>query len=128
MRSLKGFKNASVGCFLVFTIFVLPKIHFFSPKKFYIPVSISSFMFSWQGWPNIFLNEGWQMVPRKLQVLEILRSISKSWNSICDESQSLIFMSFLESQNFEFFCSKVSQHLGESQIYHSPPLKWGGGG
>ena len=70
----------------------------------------------------------WQMVPRKLQVSETFHSISKSWNGICDESQSLVFVSFLESRIFELFAVKspifkqglrISASLG---FYHSPPL------
>ena len=49
------------------------------------------------------------MVPRKLQVSENFHSISKSRNGICDESRSLIFVTFLESRTFELFAvSKVS--------------------
>ena len=47
-----------------------------------------------------------KLVPRKLQAFETLQSISKSRNGICDKSQSLVFMSFLESQIFELFAVK----------------------
>ena len=50
---------------------------------------------------NATLRAG-KMVPRKLQVSETFHSISKSRNGICDESKSLVFVSFLESQSFEF--------------------------
>ena len=46
------------------------------------------------------------MIPRKLQVLETFHSISKSQNSICDESQSFVFVSFFESWIFELFAVK----------------------
>ena len=45
-------------------------------------------------------------VPRKLQVSETFHSISKSRNGICDESRSLVFLSFLESRIFELFAVK----------------------
>ena len=63
--------------------------------------------------------QGWQMVPRKLQVLETFHSISKSQNSVCNESQSLVFVSFLESWIFELFEVKsqiFKQGLGEPRI------------
>ena len=44
------------------------------------------------------------MVPRKLQASETFHnSISKSRSSICDESRSLVIVSFLESHIFELF-------------------------
>ena len=46
------------------------------------------------------------MVPRKLQVLETFHSISKSQSGICDESRSVVFVSFLESLSFSFFVVK----------------------
>ena len=46
------------------------------------------------------------MVPRKLQVSQTFHSISKSWNSICDDSRSLVFVSFCESQIYELFAVK----------------------
>ena len=46
------------------------------------------------------------MVPRKLQVSETFHSILKSWNAVCDESQSLVFVIFLESRIFELFAVK----------------------
>ena len=56
-----------------------------------------------------YYNKGWKMVTRKLQVLETFHSILKSRNGIiCDESQSLVFASFLESRFFLTFCSKIS--------------------
>ena len=56
---------------------------------------------------GIFLDrvcKGWQMVhvPKKIAGL----GNSKSWNGICDESQSLVFVRFLESQIFELFAVK----------------------
>ena len=57
------------------------------------------------------------MVPRKLQVSETFHSISKSWNGICDESRSLVFVNFLESRIFELFVVKsriFKQGLGVS--------------
>ena len=57
------------------------------------------------------------MVPRKLQVSETFHSISKSLNGICDESQILDFVSFLESWIFEPFAVKsqmFKQGLGIS--------------
>ena len=65
------------------------------------------------------------MVPRKLQVSELL----KSWSSICDESRSLVFVGFLESRIFELFAVKfqivkqglcISAALG---FYQSPLLR-----
>ena len=62
------------------------------------------------------------MVPRKF------RSILKSRNSICNESRSFVFVSFLESQIVELFAMKsriFKQGLGISarlRFYHSPPL------
>ena len=67
-------------------------------------------------------------LPGKLQVLETFHSISKSRNGICDESQSLVFVSFLESWINDLFAVKsqifkqglcVSASLG---FYHSPAL------
>ena len=63
-----------------------------------------------------------QMVSRKLQVSETFHSISKSRYGICDESRSLIFVSFLESRIFELFavkCRSFEQGLGVS----ASPLK-----
>ena len=52
--------------------------------------------FSFKGW--------WQMVPRKLQASKTFNSISKYRNGICDEYESLVFVSFLEY--FEIFAVK----------------------
>ena len=49
---------------------------------------------------------GWQMVPTKLHVSETFHLILKSRNGICDESRSLVFVSFLESLIFELFAVK----------------------
>ena len=46
------------------------------------------------------------MVLRKLQVSETFHLISKSWNGICDESRSLVFVTFLKSQILELFAVK----------------------
>ena len=46
------------------------------------------------------------MVPKKLQVSETFHSIPTSWNAICDESQSLVFVSFLEFQILELLAVK----------------------
>ena len=68
------------------------------------------------------------MVLRKLQVSETFHSISKSRNCICDESRSLVFVSFLESWIFELFGVKsriFKQDLcisASPRFYHSPPL------
>ena len=56
-------------------------------------------------------------MPRKLQVLETFHAISKSRNRFCDESQSLVFVIFLESRSFELFAVKsgiFKQGLGIS--------------
>ena len=47
------------------------------------------------------------MVPRKLYDSKNVHSISKSRNmGICDESRSLVFVTFLESQILDLFAVK----------------------
>ena len=73
------------------------------------------------------------MVLRKLHISETFHSISKPRNSICDESRSLVFVSFLESRIIELFAvksrifkpqaGKVSASRRVSGFYHSPSLE-----